>query len=168
MKNLAYIDWQNFYLWTTRTEGWFKVDLVKFRRYLREKYNIENAYYFLGYLQDDNTEMYTRLQESGFIVVFKKQVLESKSNKKGNIDSDLIFRVMEKLIVEPENFNKILLVSGDGDFKILVDFLIGQNRFLKILFPNKHFASSLYKDLSRRYYDYIFNIRKKIEYQKRT
>jgi hypothetical protein len=29
-------------------------------------------------------------------------------------------------------------------FKILVDYLIEKNRFLKILFPNKNFASSLY------------------------
>ncbi len=70
-----------------------------------------------------------------------------KSSKKGNIDSDLIFRVMEKLIEEPDEFDKVLLVSGDGDFKILVDYLIKKDRFVKILLPNKNFASSLYKAL---------------------
>ena len=61
----------------------------------------------------------------------------------------------------------ILLVSWDWDFKILVDFLIEQNRFKKILFPNKKFVSSLYKSISIKYKDYIFNIRNKIEYKKR-
>ncbi len=166
-KNYAYIDWQNFYLGTTKTEWWFKVDLVRFRIYLKDKYKVEKAYYFLGYLQDDNIKMYTRLQEAGFIVVFKKQVLESKSKKKWNIDSDLIFRVMEKLIIEPEEFDKIILVSGDWDFKILVDFLLEQNRFKKILFPSKKYSSSLYKELSAKYYDFIVNIRSKIEYKRK-
>jgi len=166
-KNYAYIDWQNFHLGTTKTEWGFKVDLIKFRIYLKDKYNIEKAYYFLWYLQDDNIPMYTRLQEAGFIVVFKKQVLESKSKKKWNIDSDLIFHIMKKIIIEPENFNKIVLVSGDWDFKILVDFLIEQNRFKKILFPSKKYASSLYKDLTRNYFDFIINIKTKIEYKKK-
>ena len=166
-KNYAYIDWQNFHLGTTKTEWGFKVDLIKFRIYLKDKYKVEKAFYFLWYLKDDNIPMYTRLQEAGFIVIFKKQILESKSKKKWNIDSDLIFRVMEKLIIEPDEFDKILLVSWDWDFKILVDFLIEQNRFKKILFPSKKFASSLYKELSRHYFDFIVNIRAKIEYKKK-
>ena len=54
-----------------------------------------------------------------------------------------------------ENFDKIFLISGDGDYKGLVDFLIEENKFGKILFPNKKFASSLYKKLNPKYYDHI-------------
>ena len=75
---------------------------------------------------------------------------------------------MEKLIEESEEFDKVLLVSGDGDFKILVDYLIKKDRFLKILLPNKKFASSLYKELGSEYYDYIANFRSLIEYHKKN
>jgi hypothetical protein len=34
-----------------------------------------------------------------------------ETHKKGNIDSDLIFTVMQKLIDEADQFDKILLVS---------------------------------------------------------
>lgn len=42
--------------------------------------------------------------------------------------------------------NLYLGISGDGDYKKVVEYLISKNRFLKILFPNKKF-SSLYKTL---------------------
>ena len=75
-----------------------------------------------------------------------------------------------KLLYKKELFDKIILVSGDGDYKMLVDFLIEENKFKKILFPNKYFASSLYKKLGSEYFDYLSNesIKKKIIYKKKT
>jgi hypothetical protein len=78
----------------------------------------------------------------------------------------MIFRVMEKLLEESEKFNKIVLVSWDWDFKILVDYLLKKDRLVKILFPNKKFASSLYKWLENKYFDYLKNIRTNTEYIK--
>jgi uncharacterized LabA/DUF88 family protein len=166
--NYAFIDGQNLHLGTAKAEldPWM-VDLARFKVYLKDKYKISRIYYFLGYVHDDNATLYTRLQELGYIVVFKKQIYEMKSTKKWNIDSDLIFRVMEKLIEEPDEFGKILLVSWDGDFKILVDYLIKKDRFLKILLPNKKFASSLYKQLDIVHRDFLLSARPKIEYKKR-
>jgi hypothetical protein len=46
-KNLAFIDGQNLHL-GTKESGW-KVDFVKFRIYLKDKYKVEEAYYFMGY-----------------------------------------------------------------------------------------------------------------------
>jgi hypothetical protein len=71
-----------------------------------------------------------------------------------------------KNLVENNDFNKIVLVSGDGDYKKVVDYLIHKERFEKILFPNRKFASSLYKKITIKYYDYLDNkdIKKKIEY----
>jgi|GEM_PF-741226 len=63
----------------------------------------------------------------------------------------------------PEKFNQIILVSGDGDYKMLVDFLIEEKKFKKILFPNRKFASSLYKSLGRKYFAYLEESKNKIE-----
>ena len=169
MPNYAFIDGQNLHLGTAKSQidPWM-IDLARLKVYLKDKYKISRIYYFLGYVHDDNATLYTRIQELGYIVVFKKQIFEMKSAKKWNIDSDLIFRVMEKLIDEPDEFDKILLISGDGDFKILVDYLIKKDRFLKILLPNKKFASSLYKQLGSEYYDYLTNTRPLIEYHKKN
>jgi uncharacterized LabA/DUF88 family protein len=71
--------------------------------------------------------------------------------KKGNVDSDIIFHIMKKMYKE-EDFEKIVLVSGDGDYKLVVDFLIEEKRFEKILFPDLKRASSLYKKLSNKFF----------------
>jgi len=74
--------------------------------------------------------------------------------KKGNVDADIIFSVMKRLYLK-EKFNKIVLVSGDGDYKMLVDFLIEQSRFEKILFPNRRYRSSLYKSIGIEHFAYL-------------
>ncbi len=47
---------------------------------------------------------------------------------------------------------------------MLVDFLIEEDKFEKILFPNKKYASSLYKKLGRKYFAHLedTDIKKKI------
>lgn len=107
------------------------------------------------------------LQKAGFILSFREHSAALKGKKKGNVDSDIIFSIMKKLY-NKEEFDKIVLVSGDGDYKRLVDFLIKINRFKKILFPNKKDASSLYNKLGGEYFDNLDkkDIRKKIAYNK--
>ncbi len=152
--NLAYIDGQNLHMGTTSSTIPWKVDLYKFRVYLEKKYNVTEAYYFLGYVQEINQELYSEIQKAGFILVFRQHNTAMIGKKKGNVDSDIIFNVM-KMLYKKTDFDKIVLVSGDGDYKILVDFLVEENRFKKVLFPNIKFASSLYKSLGSEYFDYL-------------
>jgi uncharacterized LabA/DUF88 family protein len=168
LRNFAFIDGQNLYMGTTEcgSASWH-VDLHKFRRYLKEKYDVSHAYYFLGYTQEINQELYELIQRSGFVLIFRQHNATMIGKKKGNVDSDIIFTIMKK-IYKKEGFNKIILVSGDGDYKLLVDFLIEENKFRKILFPNKKFASSLYKKLGSTYFDSLDSteIKNKIELKK--
>ncbi len=154
--NLAFIDGQNVYLGTTKY-GW-KINLKKFRVYLQDKYHVEKAYYFFGYLEETNDDIYKELQEAGFIVSFKEHNKLAKSQKKGNVDTDIVFEVMKQYI-DNNDFDKIILVSGDGDYNKLVKYLISKNVFKKILFPNKKYASSLYKALGSEFFDYLENIK---------
>ncbi|BFT94866.1 MAG: hypothetical protein MNSN_08780 [Minisyncoccus archaeiphilus] len=156
--NLAFIDGQNLYRGTTLTDPKWKVDLFKFRKYLSDKYCVQKAYYFLGFLDEENQNLYDKIQEAGFIVKFREHNSAMIGKKKGNVDSDIIFDIMKRIYTK-EVFDKIVLVSGDGDYKMLVDFLIEENKFKKIIFPNKDFASSLYKKITRVYFDYLINIK---------
>ena len=162
MENLAFIDGQNLYLGTMQNN--WKADHSKLRIYLRDKYKVREAYYFLGYVSGDQQDLYNSLQRAGFIVAFKEHNKELLAKKKGNVDTDIVFEVMKSLI-DNDEFNKIVLVSGDGDYKKLVDYLINKNKFEKILFPNREFASSLYKSLGSEYYDYLDNVRTHIEHK---
>jgi len=160
--NLAFIDGQNLYMGTNSDNPAWKIDLIKFRQYLTKKYSTQKAYYFLGFVNEDNQELYDSIQEAGFILKFREHNSAMMSKKKGNVDTDIVFDIMKR-IYKKEPFDKIVLVAGDGDYKMLVDFLIEENKFKKILFPNKQFASSLYKKITRVYFDYLLNIKHLIE-----
>ena len=162
--NFAFIDGQNLYMGTKSEEPAWSIDFVKFREYLERKYNVSRAYYFLGFVIDEKNDLYDKIQEAGFILKFREHNSAMIGKKKGNIDADIIFDVMKK-IYKKELFDKIVLVSGDGDYKMLVDFLIEEGRFKKILFPNKKFASSLYKKITRKYFDYLANIKHLIKFK---
>jgi uncharacterized LabA/DUF88 family protein len=142
--NQAFIDGQNLFYGTTKARSPWRIDLKRFRVFLEEKYEVGQAYYFLGYTSDEYAELYTKIQEAGFILVFREHSVSMRGRKKGNVDTDIVFEVMRKLFKD-ENLDKVVLVSGDGDYCRMVDFLIKEHRFEKILFPNTQSASSLYK-----------------------
>jgi uncharacterized LabA/DUF88 family protein len=150
--NQAFIDGQNFYYGTTKAIEPWKVDIGKFRIYLREKYGVAEAYYFLGYYDDTLTDLYDDIQSAGFILKFRKHNSAMAGKKKGNVDTDIVFSIMRKLY-EQEDMNKVILVSGDGDYWRMVDFLIKEGRFAKLLAPSRLTLSSLYRKLEPRYYD---------------
>jgi len=165
MNNVAYIDGQNLYMGTTKRDPSWVVDLSKLRVYLEKKYHVTKAYYYLGVVQNGGTfeTLYEEIQDAGFILVFREHNSAMLGTKKGNVDSDIIFSIMKRLY-RKEEFNKVVLVSGDGDYKMLVDFLIEENKLKKILFPKRKYASSLYKSIGATFYADLSepDIRKKI------
>jgi uncharacterized LabA/DUF88 family protein len=168
MNNYAYIDGQNLHLGTKGLDdnSW-RIDLMKFRVYLREKYNVEKAFYYLGYVQEGIKieHLYEIIQSAGFILMFRQHNAAMVGKKKGNVDSDIIFSVMKR-VCKDKDFDKIVLVSGDGDYKMLVDFLIEEGRFEKILFPNRKFRSSLYKEIGAPFFAYLDDedVKRKIQH----
>jgi len=166
MNNQAFIDGQNLYF-NTRAYGW-AVDLARFRVYLREKFNVQTAYYFLGAVDESNQDIYENIQRAGFILTFREHSQSILSKKKGNVDTDIVFTIMKK-IADKEDFNKIILVSGDGDYVKMVKYLIEKNKFAKLLAPNQKSMSSLYRQIDREFYMFLDeeNLRRKIQYVKK-
>lgn len=162
--NQAFVDGQNFYM-NTKANNW-SVDLKKFRIYLREKYNVEKAYYFLGSVDENNQGLYELIQTAGFILVFREHSQAMVGKKKGNVDTDIVFTIMSK-VADREEFDKIFLVSGDGDYFRMVKYLVENGRFGKLLSPNRHSTSSLYRTFPPKYIDFLDKpeIKKKIAYK---
>jgi uncharacterized LabA/DUF88 family protein len=156
----AFIDSQNLNLGTLDI-GW-KLDFAKFRLYLRNKYNVQKAYLFIGYIEK-NTNLYQKLQEFGYVLIFKPVLSVKKENGviyKGNVDAELVLHTM----IQKENFDKAIIVSGDGDFYCLVEYLYKEGLLCKVMTPNSKFSSLL-----REFGDYIVDItllRDKLEYKK--
>jgi len=147
--NFAFIDSNNLYL-GVKERGW-KLDFFRFRFFLKYKYHVSKAFLFIGYVQQNQT-LYTELQKAGYICVFKPTLEIKEQGKikiKGNIDAELVLHAM----IELANYSKAILISGDGDFYCLVEYLENQGKLAKIIAPSKHYSSLL-----RKYSRYIVNI----------
>lgn len=139
-KVYAFIDSQNLNL-GVQSQGW-KLDWRKFRQYLRNKYNIAEAYLFIGY-KPGNETLYTNLQRMGYLVIFKPTMELPGGIVKGNVDAELVLHTM----IQFYNYDKAIIVSGDGDFFCLAEYLVQQNKLLHIFTPNK-FYSKLFRPYS--------------------
>jgi uncharacterized LabA/DUF88 family protein len=147
--NYAFIDTQNLNL-GIKSQGW-ELDWGKFRLFLRNKYGVKKAFLFVGYIEK-NSSLYRDLERVGYTLIFKK-VLKIYKNKKitykGNIDAELVLHTM----IEIKNFDKAVIVSGDGDFYCLVEYLESLKKLCKVLTPNSRYSSLL-----RKYSSYILDI----------
>jgi len=156
--NYAFIDSQNVNL-AIRDQGWV-LDFKRFRKYLKDKYNITNAFIFIGYI-DTNQNLYTSLQKDGYILIFKPTLTLPDGKAKGNVDAELVLHTM----VEYPNYDKAFIVSGDGDFYCLVDYLKGKDKLLKLMIPNRNRYSSLLRKFSKEMV-FMNDLRGKLEYKR--
>lgn len=159
LNNYAFIDSQNLNL-AIRSQGWV-LDFRKFRIYLRDKYKADKAFLFIGYMPQ-NQDLYTGLQKDGYILVFKPTLVSPEGKVKGNVDAELVLHTM----IEYPNYDKALIVTGDGDFYCLVDYLIKHDKLLKLIIPNKEKFSSLFRKLMPHIV-FMNDLRNKLEHEKK-
>ena len=173
IKNYALIDGQNLNLgvrndvWRKINENWYQrlykgwpLDYKKFRIYLKDKYNIEKAYYFIGELKT-NTLLYKNLQEYGYIVIFKPAFRGPDGKVKGNVDAELVLQAM----IDFKDYDKALIVAGDGDYACLVKYLIQQNKLAQVLAPNYESSSWLLREAAgNEYIAFMNTLKDKLEF----
>ena len=144
-----------------KTLGW-GIDNYKFRRFLREKYHVQKAYLFIGYMAK-NQAMYTKLQKLDYVLVFKPVLTYKDGTTKGNCDADLVLQAM----IEYPNYDKAVIVSGDGDFYSLIDYLKTKDKLEQLIIPNEFKYSALLKKINDehlKYISFISSLRSKLEY----
>lgn len=155
----AFIDSQNLNL-SIRNQGWV-LDFSRFRKYLWDKYDIVRAFLFIGYIPNNQT-LYTKLQEDGYILVFKPTLTLPDGKVKGNIDAELVLHAM----IELGNYDKALIVTGDGDFYCLVDYLRKKEKLLRLMVPDRRKYSSLFSKMMEHIV-FMNDLRGKLEHKKR-
>lgn len=161
--NFAYIDGQNLNL-GVKSMGW-NLDFKRFRVYLKEKYGVTKAYYFVGFVAG-NQKLYDALQEYGYILNFKPVVLGEDKKPKGNIDANLVLKIMIDL--SENNFDRAVIVTSDGDFYCLADYLYEKKKLLAVLSPNRAKCSSLLRKSGKEKMIYLDNLRERLEYKRKS
>jgi uncharacterized LabA/DUF88 family protein len=168
----AFIDSQNLNLsvqkdivngaGTVIYKGW-KLDFKRFYIYLKDKYKVSKAYLFIGHIAG-NESLYKFLEDAGYNVIYKN-TLDYKDGKekftKGNVDAELVLHTM----IEYPNYSRAIIVSGDGDYYCLIEYLETQNKLSRVVIPNKTSYSSLLRKYSE-YFVFVSDLREKLEFGK--
>jgi uncharacterized LabA/DUF88 family protein len=161
--NYAFIDSQNLNLGVQKV-GW-KMDWRKFREFLRDDYGVSKAYMFIGHMPE-HEDLYEQMHEAGYLVVLKPtqdttkmlhpdkdkskdQDADKKVAIKGNTDADMVLWTMREF----PKYDKAIIVTGDGDFFSLVEYLKEQNKLGYIMTPNWQYSSLL-----RTFDDYVIRL----------
>lgn len=165
----AFIDSQNLNV-SVQKYGW-KMNWKKFRKFLTDKYGVNMAFMFIGYVPE-HEDIYEKMHEAGYAVVLKPtfdmsrprpEDASGKSDKpvKGNIDADLVLWAMKEM----NNYDKAVIVSGDGDFFALIEYLDQQGKLLKILTPTGQYSSLFHQ--FENYIERLDNHRRELAYHDR-
>lgn len=165
----AFIDSQNLNLGTSKDihgkgkkliyKGW-KLDYQRFRKYLQDKFHVEKAFLFIGHIPG-NKQLYDHLESYGYTMVFKPTIKDNRGKAKGNVDAEL---VLHAAAIEYSNYDQAVIVSGDGDFYCLHDYLKHHNKLLRIIIPNTKSESSLLKSF-HKYKTFLFFDKAKLEFK---
>ena len=134
----AYIDASNLKFGVKQNE--WNLDYNSFRSWLRDKFGVSKAILFLGLLPD-KTEYYNYLQNIGYVLSFKPTIINSEGKAKGNVDGELILTIASDYY--EEKIEQVILVSGEGDYHCIVQFLKNKSIPVKIISPNKKYLSYL-------------------------
>jgi len=140
-------------------QGW-RLDFKRFFVYLKQKYQVNKAFLFIGY-REEYKSLYDSLRNWGYHLVFKP-TLDHAGKTKGNVDAELVLHSM----IELKHYDKAIIVSGDGDFYCLVEYLEKEDKLFRILVPNEFSYSSLLRKFSRKI-AFVSRLKSKLEYLKK-
>lgn len=139
--------------------GW-DLDFRRFFIYLKDKYHVTKTFLFIG-LVPENTVLYQFLEQTGYQVIYKPTLEYTDGKKrftKGNVDAELVLHAM----IEYPNYQRAIIVSGDGDYNCLIEYLEKNGKLFFVMIPNKIRYSSLLRKY-HRYFVYVSDLRGKLE-----
>lgn len=166
----AFIDAQNLNLGTSKDvsrnkkiiyKGW-KLDFKKFFIYLKNKFQVDKAILFIGYIKE-NQKLYDSLISFGYELIYKPSVKNHDGVVKGNVDAEI---VLYSSSIYYNNYDKAVIVSGDGDFYCLHKFLVERKKLKAIIIPNKYSESSLLRQF-QNYKIFINREKEKLEFKQK-
>ena len=134
------------------------MDYKKFRKYLTDKFRVEKAFLLIGYIRKYE-KLYKNLKSYGYKLIFKPTVEDNHGKPKGNVDAEL---VLHSAAIQYPNYDQAVIISADGDFYCLYEYLINKNKLSKIIIPNRHSESSLLKKF-HRYKVFLYREKQKLQ-----
>jgi uncharacterized LabA/DUF88 family protein len=171
-KTYVFIDVSNIIYGAKRTGNW-EVSYKKLYRYLTSRYKASKIFFYAG-VKSLKQNKFVKLGKYGYILrlkelrIYKRKPLRKNivcpkcgcsfekmiyrsPEQKANCDVDLTFDAMRYI----SDYSKMILMSGDGDFYPLIDFLIKKSREVRVIGEARSTATSIKKIIGENFIDLI-------------
>jgi uncharacterized LabA/DUF88 family protein len=143
----VFVDMQNIYLSTKSVFGKGKINFSKLREYF-EKSSANTTFTVFMCYDSDNQGQYSFLNALsllGFRVIAKPIRKLPDGSVKANMDLEIAVEIMS----QADYLDEVVLVSGDGDFKVLVDFICRKGKVVTVVGPDKLTSPELMQACNR-------------------
>lgn len=159
----VFIDAANI-LYSQQSLRW-KVDYKKLKEYFIKECDLKKIYFYTGHVGENNKQnsFLKKLESLGYEIKAKevKRIKVSKSayEWKGNLDVELTIDVLGNI----NNFDTLVLMSGDSDFAPLLDAVKIQHKRVLVMSTKGHISREL---LARAKYINLKKLKNFIVYRK--
>lgn len=139
----VFVDAANI-LYSQQTLRW-RVDYKKLKEYFEKECDLRAIYFYTGRVGENHKQnsFIRKLEQLGYVVKAKevKRIKISKSSYewKGNLDVELTIDVLGNI----NNFDTLILMSGDSDFAPLLDSVKAQHKRVLVMSTKGHIAKEL-------------------------
>ena len=161
-KTYVFIDATNIIYGATGCN--FRVDFRKLFKYLKERFESERVFYYGGVDKENKKQLnfYHKLQSLGFELRLVPVKIFSNGKKKADVDSRMTFELMLYL----DKYDRLVVLTGDGDFFWVLEYLKTKKEKLWILSFPKQTAKEL-KILAGPDFANLENIKERIKWTKK-
>lgn len=139
-RTYVFIDAANI-LYSQQTLHW-KVDYEKLKKYFEAECHLKGIYFYTGRVGDNEKQnsFIKRLEYLGYVVKAKEvkriRLEDDTFEWKGNLDVELTIDVLGNI----NNFDTLILMSGDSDFAALLDTVKAQKKRVIVMSTKGHIS----------------------------
>lgn len=142
------------------------IDLDKLLAFHRVKLSekLSEAELLISQKHIKRTKFYKRLEQFGYIMRLKPTKIyweDEKPIKKANCDVDMTFELMRYM----EQYSQAVILSGDGDFAVVIKYLIGKKRKIHILARAERTAKEIKQLAAKKFMDFNY-LRERLKFQR--
>lgn len=143
----VFIDSANLY-YASSVAG-LRIDYYKLARWYQTKCNLINLNFYTAYDPDDQRQLdfFNELGKVGYNVI-KKPIQKFENSVKGNMDIEL---AVDSIIYAGE-YDILVLISGDGDFKYLIQTLDKMGKEVIVLGVGGFTSYELHKEATNYFF----------------
>jgi uncharacterized LabA/DUF88 family protein len=160
-----FVDGANMFYTQKKGLGWF-FDPAKLLKVLVGDYELTDAYWYMGKKQppDPRDENFSRfLSYAGYVVRTKdlKTISDyetGEASQKANLDVEIVMDMFNTI----DNYDKVVLLSGDSDFERALDLLRARGKQLCVVSTQNWIATELRRAVGSHFID-LQDLREQIE-----